>query len=117
VLKNRNVVGCLVAEEIAHAYPIRRSPSSGEEIQSRSATGSERCHHDRIAEDSSSAQPTDGGIAEEECNAAAVDVDDDDDVVTCEATARPASVGISRIWVHANHRRRGIARCLLDALR
>lgn len=35
----------------------------------------------------------------------------------CSSDPEPAKIGISRIWVHRNHRRKGFGSRLLDAVR
>lgn len=49
--------------------------------------------------------------------AAAPRSDARDDILVLGNETAPAEVGVMRVWVHAAHRRKGIARSLLDAMR
>jgi N-acetyltransferase len=82
------VVGCIVAESIDQAFPVVNKPS--EEL-------------DGITVESSKPAASSSKVL-------------DESMVICSKEVKPALCGISRIWVHHGHRRKGIATRLMDAV-
>jgi N-acetyltransferase len=134
------VVACLVMETINQAFPIifEETPQSSQNTpaEAKQSDGQDKDTNTKASENSvnkkkgkattkaeaESGSPTKKSQSNGQSSALADSTDFlsqsfDMDSIVCSKDAHEAALGVSRIWVHTDERRKGIATKLIDAAR
>lgn len=138
--EKKYVVGCLVMETISQAFPIifEETPQSSQNTpaevkgdsqdkdtgakSSETSGNTKRKGKASTKADAESGSPTKKVQSGGQSNALTESTDllsqsFDMDSIVCSKDAHEAALGVSRIWVHNDERRKGIATKLIDTAR